>query len=414
MHNLEIPLRQHIGLLKPSPTLRINERSKALQVTGKRIYKLGFGQSPFPVPAEVIAALQAHAPEKDYLPVQGLEALREAVAEFNRRKIGLKCTAEDVLIGPGSKELLLGLQIVSDAELLLPSPSWVSYEPQAHIAGTPVKWIETLEEKRWMLTAEQLEAACGSVGSRPKILLLNYPNNPVGTTYEQEELEALAGVARKFGVLVLADEIYGELHFAGQHLSMAQFYPEGTIVSGGLSKWCGAGGWRLGTFTFPRSVRHLLEAMTTLASESFSAVSAPVQYAAIRAFTGSPAIEEYLAQARFVLREVGGFVHRELKAAGLSMPLPQGGFYLFPNFSQYRQALSDRGIHTSMQLCRQLLEDTGVALLPGTAFGRPEQELTCRLSFVDFDGARLLGLARRKERDTWGRKLMATYCPANI
>lgn len=375
MSDAFIPVRGYIKNLKPSATLLINERSKELIAQGKKVYRLGFGQSPFPVPESVIQALRAHAPEKDYLPVKGLMQLREAVANFNNRKLGLNCSVDDIMIGPGSKELLLGLQMACDADLLLPSPSWVSYEPQAHIVNTKVIWIQTNENEKWLLTAEKLEAACQVDPHRKKILLLNYPSNPVGTSYDKSSLETLAEVARKHKILIVADEIYGELTFEGQHHSLAKFYPEGTIVSSGLSKWCGAGGWRLGTFTIPKQCQHLMSAMATIASESFSAVSAPVQYAAITAFNGNEAIDEYLSTSKSILKVVGNFVYRELTDAHVSMPAPEGGFYLFPNFEHYRSQFQENGIHTSTELCDRMLNESGVALLPGSALEGPSTSI---------------------------------------
>jgi len=131
-------INKNITFLKPSATLVINERSNALVKSGKKVYKLGFGQSPFPVPKIVVNALKKNAHQKDYLPVKGLMALREAVAKYSHQKFGVDCTAEDVLIGPGSKELLFLTQLIYQGELLLPQPSWVSYEPQAQLASKPL------------------------------------------------------------------------------------------------------------------------------------------------------------------------------------------------------------------------------------------------------------------------------------
>ena len=144
-----IPIREAIRSLAPSATLLINEESKALIEAGKTVYKLGFGQSPFPVPNVVVEALQQHAGEKDYLPVQGLASLRTAVAHYYLHTHQLHYKKENIMIGPGSKELILQLQMVLDADLLLPSPSWVSYAPQAHIVGSHVHWINTTEQEKW-------------------------------------------------------------------------------------------------------------------------------------------------------------------------------------------------------------------------------------------------------------------------
>ncbi|RMG77029.1 MAG: aminotransferase class I/II-fold pyridoxal phosphate-dependent enzyme, partial [Bacteroidetes bacterium] len=224
-----IKLNEHINQLRPSATLAINERSAQLIRSGKTVYRWGFGQSPFPVPEEVVESLCAHAAVKDYLPVRGLPELREAVAGFNHRKLGIPTDADQVLIGPGSKELIYNLQMALEGVLLLPSPSWVSYEPQAHLAQKRTVWIETHESDGWRLTPEALRAACRELGDVPKILILNYPNNPVGTTYSAGQLSELADAFREAGILVVADEIYGELDHAGAFVSLAKFYPEGTI-----------------------------------------------------------------------------------------------------------------------------------------------------------------------------------------
>ncbi|MEZ4897162.1 MAG: aminotransferase class I/II-fold pyridoxal phosphate-dependent enzyme [Saprospiraceae bacterium] len=406
-----VSILPHLKNIKPSATLFLNERTQRLIAQGRNVYRLGFGQSPFPVPEEVVQALQTSAHQKNYLPVKGLPALRKAVAAYNRKTLALECGPENILIGPGSKELLLGLQMATDADLLLPTPSWVSYEPQAQIARKKVIWLETEERNKWLLTADQLDQACKRLKARPKMLLLNYPNNPVGSTYEPDELGKLAVVAREHQVVVIADEIYGALEFTGTHHSLAQYYPEGTIISAGLSKWCGAGGWRLGTFTFPDECIHLLQAMATIASESFSAVSTPVQYAAVRAFEGSEVINRYLELSRRILHVLAQYVYHELIAHQVTMPAPEGGFYLFPNFNAYRSALIKREIFTSTTFCEHLLEETGVALLPGEAFGRPENEYTCRLAFVDFDGGVALAAADNDLSTALDESFIRIHCP---
>lgn len=361
---------------------------------GRNVYKLGFGQSPFPIPPSVVAALQANAFQKDYLPVRGLPALRSAVATFHQRFHGLPATAEDVLIGPGSKELLFLAQMVYQAELLLPSPSWVSYEPQARLLGLNVQWLPTRKENGWRLLPEELEKACQADASRPRLLILNYPNNPTGLSFDAAQLEAVAQIARQYRLLIVADEIYGELHHTGQHVSIAQFYPEGTIVSSGLSKWCGAGGWRLGTFCFPAALRWMLEAMACVASETFSAVAAPIQYASITAFQRDEAIEHYVQQARRIVRALGKHVCQQLQTFEVDTPAPDGAFYLFPDFTPQAATLHARGLKTCAEFCERLLQDTGVALLPGSDFGRPADEFTCRLAYVDFDGEACLTAAQ--------------------
>jgi aspartate aminotransferase len=402
-------LNLNVRGLAPSATLAINEHSSALQQAGREIFRLGLGQSPFPVPEPVVEALKSNAHQKDYLPVKGLQPLREAVADYHARVNGVVRSGDDVIIGPGSKELMFILQLVFYGDLVIPAPSWVSYSPQASIIGRQIHRVDTRSENGWRLQPEELEALCLEDPTRPRLLILNYPNNPVGATYTTSQLKALAKVAQDYGMIVLSDEIYGELNFNGEHESIAQFYPEGTIISSGLSKWAGAGGWRLGTFLFPPELRWLLDAIAVVASETFTTTSAPIQHAAIRAYQGGAEIEEYLTRSRRVLKALGPAVTARLREAGCNLPDPEGGFYLFPDFSDLRERLNSRGILTSRQLCERLLSDVGVACLPGTDFGRPATEFSIRLAYVDFDGAAALDAA---ESDAvMNESFLREYCP---
>ena len=384
-------LNLNVRGIASSATLAINEESNRLRAEGRTIYRLGLGQSPFPVPETVVEALRANAHQRNYLAVRGLPALRQAVADYHRRRRQhFECTADDVLIGPGSKELMFLLQLCYYGDLVIPTPSWVSYAPQAHILGRHVRWVRTDPDNRWRLTAHELDALCRDDPDRPRLVILNYPSNPTGSTYLPDQLAELAQVAERYGVILCSDEIYGELHHQGRHVSIARYYPTGTIISSGLSKWCGAGGWRLGTMTFPRSQRRLLEAMASVASETFTSTSSPIQYAAVTAFWPHPSIERYLVQARRILAALGAECARRLRESEVLPDQPEGAFYLFPDFEPHRDTLRDRSIESSSELCRRLLQEAGVAMLPGSDFGRPKDEMRARLAYVDFDGASAL------------------------
>ncbi len=396
-----------------SATLNINERSNSMIAQGKKVYKLGLGQAPFPVPDVVVDELKKNAHQKDYLPVKGLYALREAVAKYYKKSQDLDFSADDVLIGPGSKELMFILQVVFYGELLLPAPSWVSYAPQARILGRKMSWIETYEENDWLLMPEDLEDYCKNDPNTPRVIILNYPNNPTGKTYPENLLKDLADVFKKYGIIVLSDEIYGELNHNDNHISIAKFYPEGTIISSGLSKWAGAGGWRVGTFAFPKNLKWLLDGMVTVASETFTAVSAPIQYASIRAFNFDDAINTYLKHSRRILKALGGYIYKNLNEVGVRVPKPDGAFYFLPNFSPLKSKLIAKGIKTSDGLCERILEDTGVAFLPGSDFGRNPNEFTTRIAYVDFDGARALKAAYEKDGEI-DEKFLREYCSNTV
>ncbi|WP_321374525.1 aminotransferase class I/II-fold pyridoxal phosphate-dependent enzyme [uncultured Draconibacterium sp.] len=406
-----VNLNLNVRGLNQSATLLINERSNELIQKGETVYKLGLGQSPFPVPEIVQEALRQNAHQKDYLPVMGLYKLREAIADFNYRHQGLECTADDIMIGPGSKELIFILQLVYYGELIIPTPSWVSYSPQARIAGRHVNWVPTSEESEWKLSPEKLDLICRSDPDRPRVVILNYPSNPTGATYSEDWLIELAKVARKYNIILISDEIYSLLDHNGDHISIARYYPEGTIVSSGLSKWAGAGGWRLGTFTFPSNLKWLQKAMGTVASETFTSTSAPIQYAAVTAFENHPEIDEYLHHSRRILKSLGNYFANRLREKYVTVPTPKGGFYLFPNFSVYREKLAAKGILTSFELCETILRDTGVAFLPGMEFGRQPEELTARIAYVDFDGETVLKTAMNEYKDLpLTEEFLKKYC----
>ena len=197
--------------LSLSSTLRINEISKELESEGKEIFKFGFGQSPFEVPENVVTELKNNAYQNKYLPLQGLPELRQIIAKFVSLRKNYEYKAENILIGPGTKELMFLLHILFDGEVLLPAPSWVSYEPQAIIGRNKVHWVNTIRENNWFPVAEDIEKIILKNKNNNYLLFLNSPNNPSGQICEN--LKELSVVVKKYNILVLSDEIYSELSF---------------------------------------------------------------------------------------------------------------------------------------------------------------------------------------------------------
>jgi len=372
-------IKDQINQLRPSATLAINEESNRLIRSGKKVYKFGFGQSPFPVPDSIISALKNNANKNTYLPMQGLEELRLAIANYLNKNNNNNFKSEDIIIGPGTKELMFLTQIAFQGEVLLPAPSWVSYQPQALIAKNKVHWIQTTNSSNWFPTAEQLEDKIKSIENKNLLLFINSPNNPSGTVCKN--LQEIAEVAKKHKLIILSDEIYSQLTFDNQYKSISNFYPEGTIVSTGLSKWCGAGGWRLGFFAIPDQLKVLKNSLKILCSESFTSVSAPIQYAAIEAYKGDHSV--YLNTVRKILSFAGNYVYENLKSNAINVIKPEGGFYLFPEFTNAK-------FSTSSEMCNDILNKTGVALLPGSDFGLHSNKMIARLSYTDFDGSNFL------------------------
>ena len=356
-------IQKNIESLKTSATLAINELSQQLISEGKEVYKFGLGQSPFPVPKLIVNELKEHAHQKDYLNVSGLYALRKEVAKYHTSRNQYSYDPQNVIIGPGSKELIFQIQMALDCDLLLPSPSWVSYEPQAQMIHKKVHWIESNAESNWHLSPKSLDIACEKLKSVSKLLILNSPNNPSGTTHD--DLKEFATVAKKHNVTIIADEIYAELDFSGDYKSLTHFYPENTIISSGLSKWCGAGGWRLGTLTFPKELSYIKDSIRAIASETYTAVSAPIQFAAIKAYSEDHSV--FLNHSRLILNTIADFVYQELSSVGISCQKPQGGFYMICDFSNILNI--SRKVNDDKILCQTILNEVGFAMLPGSDFG---------------------------------------------
>ncbi len=372
--------------LAPSATLSINETIAARRAAGREIVHLGFGEASFPLHPLLRAALAGHATRTSYAPVLGIPALRQAIAGYLTRTRGLAVSAEQIAVGPGSKPLIYALLQVLAGDLLLPVPSWVSYAPQAHLAGRRVIAVETEPDDHHRLTPQTLATAYSRArlaGADPRLLLVNSPNNPTGGMFAPEDVEAIALWAREQGITIISDEIYAELaHGWRAHVSPARFYPEGTIVTGGLSKAFSAGGWRLGYVALPATEAgaQAMAALRALASEIWSCTATPIQEAAILAFSPNAELETYVRRSARLHGYVAGRLHAALTSLGVSCARPAGAFYLYPDFAPWRDALARRGATTSEGLARLLLEEWDIAALPGTAFGEQPEALRLRMA----------------------------------
>jgi len=394
-------LKNLVKGLKPSSTLLINETSRRLEEQGKKIYKFGFGQSPFKVPEDVVKELKDNAHQNKYLPMQGLSELRNAVANHTSKKKSYDYKSENVIIGPGSKELMFLLHVIFDGEIILPAPSWVSYAPQAILGRNKIQILQTKRENNWFPTALEIEEIILKDKNKNYLLFLNSPNNPSGQICEN--LKEIANIADKYNLIILSDEIYSELSFKDNYKSISNFCPEKTIISTGLSKWCGAGGWRLGYFLVPDSLIEIKDMINVLASETFSAVSAPIQYAAIKAYENDHS--NYINKSRNILCAVGNYVYENLKSNKILINKPQGGFYLMPEFL-------NKKFNSSSEMCDSILNDTGVALLPGTDFGFNPSQMLARLSFTDFDGQEFM--SKIEDNQKIDNDLIANFAPKII
>lgn len=372
--------------VEESQTLLINTQSKLMTSQNKKVIKFGFGQSPFLPPKFVMDAFRDTVHHKEYSSVQGDPELRDYMTRFHNTHNGLEVDPDNILLAPGSKILLFNiLMAFKKADLFIPAPAWVSYAPQGKLAGHHLIKVPTSYEEKWRVRPDVLKEAAKNKKYKASVMILNYPGNPDGLAYTDSELKALAQTARELDILVIADEIYGLLDHNLGHLSFANYYPEKTITTTGLSKWCGAGGWRFGAaFLYKNIDPAFKQALIGIGSETYSCAPSPVQMAAKAAYKDYALVKDYLVKQTAILKQIGSYCAKQLNTANIRVYLPEGGFYLFPDFSLHKEKLHAHGITTSQDLCKRLLEDTGVALLPASAFGFEPEYFAARLAYVDF------------------------------
>ncbi|MHA2289953.1 MAG: pyridoxal phosphate-dependent aminotransferase, partial [Promethearchaeota archaeon] len=380
--------------LKPSATLAINELVVKKRKKGQKIYHMGFGESPFPVQTRVKKALCTHADKKYYAPTQGFLALRKQISVFYKEVFKLEYKPKQIIVALGSKSLIFHAFAALDGPLLLPTPSWVSYQHQAYLTHKKVVFIETSPESSYLLTPSALLTALEKTHmdlSKQKLLLLNYPCNPTAQSYSEEQLKELVPILRKNNVIVISDEIYSLISYNGQrHHSLAEFYPEGTIVTGGFSKDRSLGGYRLGVLLLPKRNEDVKRSILSIVSEIWSSASSPIQYAAINAYIPDQEMLNFIQICTRIHRIMTNYVYDRLKEAGISCLSPKGGFYLFPDWNNRKHKLKKLKLTTSKKLAKHLLKNFNLATLPGSEFGMPRSNLSLRLSTVDYDGMTVL------------------------
>ncbi|NUT44562.1 MAG: pyridoxal phosphate-dependent aminotransferase [Thermoactinospora sp.] len=334
-----------------SATLATNEDIERRRRAGERVLHLAFGEAGLPVHPALRDRLIDASGRNGYGPVAGAAGLREAAAGYWNRR-GLATDPEQVIAGPGSKSLLYGLLLVLGGDIVLPKPSWVSYAAQADLVGSRAILIPATEGG--VPDPDLLAQA----GPNVKAVLVTLPDNPTGRLATPETISRLVEVARAKDLLIISDEIYRDLVHdpALPYLSPADLAPERTIVTTGLSKSLALGGWRIGVARLPDGAHEMRRQLLAVASEIWSAPAAPVQEAAAYGFAEPPEIVEHIELSRRLHGKVSNAVYERFIAAGVPVARPQGGFYLYPDF----------GVSNITKI---LLEDHGIGVLPGQAFG---------------------------------------------
>jgi len=370
-----------------SATLAANQAMAARRSRGMPVLSLAFGEAGLPVAPELREALAAATAANSYGPVAGHAALRSAAAGYWARR-GLPTSPGQVICGPGSKPLLYALLLAIGGDVALPRPSWVTYAAQAALLGTRARFVPAPAGEGGIPDPDALAAAANAAAraGRPiRSAVVTVPDNPTGRLAAPATIAAFCEVAAVHDLIIICDEIYRDLVHdpAAQFLSPAEVAPGRTVVTTGASKNLALGGWRIGVTRMPAGPLglRLRRSLLGVGSEIWSVPSAPVQHAAAVAFAEPSPIRQRIAASRTLHATVAGAVARVCANAGLIVPPPQGGFYVYPDFEPWRDHLRDRHqVTTSAGLARLLLRRYDAATLPGSAFGEPPTALRLRLA----------------------------------
>lgn len=366
-------LSKRVQKIKPSPTLAVEGKAKALKAQGIDIISFGAGEPDFETPCNIREAGQKAIASgfTRYCPVGGTPDLKEAIIEKFRTDNQLEYRPEEIIVSCGAKHSLYNIfQAVFDRgdEVIIPAPYWVSYPDMALLAGARAKILRTRESDGFRIRPEQLEKA---IGKKTKALVINSPSNPTGSAYTAEELKTIGGICVKHNLLIISDEIYEKLIFDGNKaVSIAALdpaYKVRTVVVNGVSKAYAMTGWRIGYTAGPKEI---ISAMCNIQSQSTSNPTSISLKAAAEALKGP---QDSVETMRGEFEKRRDYIVDRLNAVkGISCLKPQGAFYVFPNVKKLLgKTYNSIKVATDMDLSGYLLENARIAVVPGMAFGAP-------------------------------------------
>lgn len=367
-------LAERIGRIKPSPTLAMSAKAKAMKAQGIDVIDFGVGEPDFDTPDDVkeeaIKAIRSGFTK--YTAPSGTDELKDAIIEKFKKDNNLEYEKSQIIVSCGAKHSLYNIaQVLFEAgdEVIIPSPYWVSYPDQVILNDATPVIIKTEEKDQFKLKAGALNK---HITPRTKAIILNSPSNPTGSAYDIKDLEEIAEIAMRHNIYIISDEIYEKIVYDGfKHVSIASLGKELknlTILVNGVSKSHSMTGWRIGYTAGPKEI---ITAMSNLQSQSTSNPTSISQKAAVAALKGSDhfinmMVLEFDKRRRYI-------VDRLNKIRGVKCLMPQGAFYAFPNVSSYYGAsVNSKKITGSLDLATYLLEDAKIAAVSGDSFGSDE------------------------------------------
>ncbi|MFP1644248.1 pyridoxal phosphate-dependent aminotransferase [Pontitalea aquivivens] len=366
-------LSDTLARVKPSPTIAVTNKARELQEAGRDVIGLGAGEPDFDTPENIRAAAIAaiNAGKTKYTAVDGVPELKKAICAKFKRENGLDYTPAQITVGTGGKQVLYNALVATlnpGDEVIIPAPYWVSYPDMVLLAGGTPVFVEGPMETGYKITGAQLEAA---ITPKTKWFIFNSPSNPSGAGYSAAELRDLTDVLMRHPhVWVMSDDMYEHLVFGDfRFATPAQVEPglyDRTLTCNGVSKAYAMTGWRIGYAGGPE---HLIKAMGKVQSQSTSNPCSISQYAAVEALNGP---QDYIRDSRVAFERRRDLVVSALNACpGITCPIPEGAFYVYPSIRDLIGKTSAAGatITDDETFATALLEEAGVAVVFGSAFG---------------------------------------------
>jgi aspartate aminotransferase len=372
-------ISHRVDQIKPSATIAVSGRAMELRAQGKDIVSLSAGEPDFDTPAHIREAAKDAIDEGKtrYTQVDGTPGLKAAIIEKFRRDNSLEFSTDEIIVSNGAKQSLYNLMVAllnPGDEVIVPAPYWVSYPDMVKLADGQPAILAATAENDFKITARQLQ---NSLNENTRMLVLNSPSNPTGKVYSEEEYAAIGEVLEDHPkVFIACDDIYEHIYWGeGPYRTFLNACPglrERTLVINGVSKGYAMTGWRIGYLAGPAD---LVTAMRKVQGQSTSCAGSVSQAAATAALNGP---QDCLEEMRTAFKQRYEFVRAALdEIPGVSCPACDGAFYAFPSFKGVIERID--AIRDDLELANWLLEEAGVATVPGTAFGAPGH---LRLSFA--------------------------------
>ena len=358
--------------IKPSPTIAVTQKARELKASGKDVIGLGAGEPDFDTPNNIKEAAIKAIKDGDtkYTAVDGTQILKEAIVNKFKRENNLDYTTDQITVGAGGKHVIYNLMMATlnkGDEVLIPAPYWVSYPDIVLLAGATPVAVECSEEQDFKITAKDLES---KITNNTKWLIINSPSNPTGSTYSEQEIKNLSQVLKRNPhVNILSDDIYEHITYGGfKFFTIAQI-PElknRVVTMNGVSKSYAMTGWRIGYAAGPKEI---IKAISKIQSQSTTNPSSISQAAAVEALNGN---QDFISIRAKAFEERRDFVVNTLNYInGIKCLKPDGAFYVFPSCKNLigKKDINGKKIENDTDFVQSLLENNGVAVVQGSAFG---------------------------------------------